>query len=81
MSSAEYSCKLFKPIFAYRQEQSDMGPHYLQKLLFFKSQADEKADNNSFHPSILKLSLPSLNLDTSIVANKGIGQKSKNRIV
>ena len=41
MSSAEYSCKLFKPIFAYRQtvwtlirlllEKSDLGPHYLQK--------------------------------------------------
>ena len=42
MSSAEYSCKLFKPIFAYRQtlwtqirlllkEQSDLGPHCLQK--------------------------------------------------
>ena len=44
MSSAEYSCKLFKPIFAYRQivwtlirllleEQSDLGPHSLQKWL------------------------------------------------
>ena len=43
MSSAEYSYKLFKPIFAYRQsvdpdqtaptgeEQSDLGPHCLQK--------------------------------------------------
>ena len=42
LSSAEYSCKLFKPIFAYRQavwtlirllleEQSFLGPHYLQK--------------------------------------------------
>ena len=42
MLSAEYSCKLFKSIFAYRQtvwtqirllleEQSDLGPHYLQK--------------------------------------------------
>ena len=43
MSSAEYSCKLFKPFFfAYRQtvctlirllleEQSDLGPHCLQK--------------------------------------------------
>ena len=41
MSSAEYSCKLSKPIFAYRQtvwtqirlllmEQSDLGPHCLQ---------------------------------------------------
>ena len=40
--AAEYSCKLFKPIFAYRQtvwtllrmlleEQSDLGPHCLQK--------------------------------------------------
>ena len=40
--SAKYSCKLFKPIFAYRQtvwtlirmlleEQSDLGPHCLQK--------------------------------------------------
>ena len=42
LSSAEYSCKLFNPIFAYRQtvwtqirlllkEQSDLGPHCLQK--------------------------------------------------
>ena len=56
MSSAEYSCKHFKPIFAYRQivwtlirlllwEQSDLGPHCLQKLLL-KSQADDKADDN-----------------------------------
>ena len=56
MSSAEYSCKLFKPIFAYRQtvwtlirllleEQSDLGPNRLQKWLF-KSQADDRADNN-----------------------------------
>ena len=38
LSSAEYSCKFFKPIFAYRQivwiqirlEQSDLGPHCLQ---------------------------------------------------
>ena len=56
MSSAEYSCKLFKPIFEHRQivwtqtrllldEQSDLGPHFLQKLLL-KSQADDKADEN-----------------------------------
>ena len=56
MSSAEYSCKLFKPISAYRQtvwtlirllleEQSDLGPHRLQKWLL-KSQADDKGDNN-----------------------------------
>ena len=55
MSFAEYSCKLFKPIFAYRQtvwtlirllkEQSDLGPHCLQKLLL-KSQVDDKADDN-----------------------------------
>ena len=56
MSSAEYSCKLFKPIFAYRQtvwtqirllleEQSDLGLHCLHKWLL-KSQADDKADNN-----------------------------------
>ena len=42
LSSAEYSCKLFKPIFAYQQtvwtqirlllvEQSDLSPHCLQK--------------------------------------------------
>ena len=48
MSLAEYSCKLFKPIFAYMQtvwilirllleEQSDLGPHCLQKWLL-KSQ-------------------------------------------
>ena len=56
MSSAEYSCRLFKPIFPYRQtvdpdqtapkEQSDLGPHSLQKRLL-KSQADDKADDNS----------------------------------
>ena len=57
MSSAEYSCRLFKPFFVYRQtvwplirllqkEQSDLGPHCLQKWLL-KSQADDKADNNS----------------------------------
>ena len=56
LSSTEYSCKLFKPIFAYRQtvwtlirllleEQSDLGPLCLQKLLL-KSQADDKADDN-----------------------------------
>ena len=56
MSPAEYSCKFFKPIFAYRQtvwtqirlllkEQSDLGPHCLQKWLL-KSQADDKADDN-----------------------------------
>ena len=56
MSLAEYSCIFFKPIFAYRQtvwtqirllleEQSDLGPHCLQKQLL-KSQADDKADDN-----------------------------------
>ena len=56
MSSVEYSCKLFKPIFAYRQtvwsltrlfqeEQSNLGPYCLQKWLL-KSQADDKADDN-----------------------------------
>ena len=56
MSSAEYSCKLFKPIFAYMEtvwtlirllleEQSDLDPHCLQKWLL-KSQADDKADDN-----------------------------------
>ena len=56
MSSAEYSCKLLKPIFAYRQtvwtqirllleEQSDQGPHCLEKRLL-KSQADDKADDS-----------------------------------
>ena len=55
LSSAEYSCKLFKPIFAYRQivwtlirlllgEQSDLDPHCLQNW-FLKSQADDKADD------------------------------------
>ena len=55
MSSAEYSWKHFKPIFAYRQtvwtqirlllkEQYDLGPHCLQKWLL-KSQADDKADD------------------------------------
>ena len=57
MSSAGYSCRLFKPIFAYRQtawtlirlllkEQSDLGPQCLQKWLL-KSQAGDKADDNS----------------------------------
>ena len=56
MSSAGYYCKLFKPTFAYRQtvwtlirvlveEQSDLGPHCLQKRLL-KSQEDDKADYN-----------------------------------
>ena len=56
MSSAEYSCKRFRPIFAYTQtvwtlirlllgEQSDLGPHCLQKWLL-KSEADDKADDN-----------------------------------
>ena len=54
MASAEYSYKLFKLSFAYsvdpdqtapRGEQSDLGPHYLQKWLL-KSQADDKADDN-----------------------------------
>ena len=54
MSSAEYSYKLFKPIFAYGQtvwtlirllleEQSDLGPHCLQKWL---SKSQDKADDN-----------------------------------
>ena len=45
MLSAEYFCKLFKPIFAYRQtvwtlirllleKQSELGPHCLQKMTF-----------------------------------------------
>ena len=56
ISSAEYSSKLFKPIFAYRQtvwtmirllleEQSDLGRHYLQKWLL-KPKADDKAEDN-----------------------------------
>ena len=60
MSSVYVVCwiflQLFKPIFAYRQtvwaqirlllkEQSDLGPHCLQKWLL-KSQADDKADDN-----------------------------------
>ena len=50
MSSAEYSCKLFEPIFAYRQtvwtqirlllgEQSDLGSHCLQKWLIKSQEA------------------------------------------
>ena len=52
MSSAEYSCKLFEPIFVYRQTVWSQirllleGPHCLQKWLL-KSQADDKADDNS----------------------------------
>ena len=56
MACAEYSLKIFKPIFAYRQtvwtlirllleEQSDLGSHCLQKGLL-KSQAVDKADDN-----------------------------------
>ena len=52
MSSAEYSCKLFKPILCIRansvdsdQEQSNLGPSCLQKWLL-KSQADDIADDN-----------------------------------
>ena len=54
MSSAEYSYKLFKTVFAYRptwtlirlviEEQSDLGPHCKKWLL--KSQADDKADDH-----------------------------------
>ena len=72
MSSAEYSCKLFKPIFAYRQtvctlirllleEQSDLGPHCLQKRIL-ESQVDDIADDNccdwppsSFHTDCSKV--------------------------
>ena len=51
MSSAEYYCKLFKPIFCIQansvdlEQQSDLGPHCLQKWLL-KLQADDKADDN-----------------------------------
>ena len=53
MSSAEYCCKLFKLIFAYRQTVwtlirlllEDLDPHCLQKRLL-KSQADDKADDS-----------------------------------
>ena len=56
MSSAYVVCCIFLQTFAYRQtvwtqirlllkEQSDLGPHCLQKLLL-KSQADDKADNS-----------------------------------
>ena len=42
MSSAENSCKLFKPIFAYR-----LRPLLLfAKMTFLKSQADDKADDD-----------------------------------
>ena len=55
MSSAEYSCK-FSNLFAYRQtvwtrirllleEQSDLGPHCLQKWLL-KSQADDTEEQS-----------------------------------
>ena len=57
MSSADYSCKLFKPIFCIpansvdpdqtaSKEQSDLGPNCLQKWLL-KSQVEDKADDNS----------------------------------
>ena len=45
MSSAEYSCELFKPIFAYRQTVGTQIRLRLQKWLL-KSQADDKADDN-----------------------------------
>ena len=52
MLSAEYFCKLLKAIFCIPansvdpdQEQSDLGPHCLQKWLL-KSQAEDKADDN-----------------------------------
>ena len=58
MSSAEYSCKLYQTYICIQansvdpdqtapKEQSDLGPHCLQKWLL-KSQADEKADDNSY---------------------------------
>ena len=48
MSSAEYSCRLSKPIFAYRQTvwTSLIWVHTVCKN-DFKSQADNKADDNS----------------------------------
>ena len=53
LSSAEYSCKLFKLILCIQVNsvdpdqtaKSDMGPHCLQKWLL-NSQADDKADDN-----------------------------------
>ena len=49
MLSAEYSCKFFKPIFAYMQtvwtQSSLIWVHSLQKWLL-NSQADDKVDDN-----------------------------------
>ena len=52
MSSAEYSCKIFKPFFCILansvvpdQTAPDLGPHCLQNRLL-KSQADDKAVDN-----------------------------------
>ena len=49
MSSVYVVCWIFLKTFQnyfYIKEQSDLGPHCLQKWLL-KSQADDKADDNS----------------------------------
>ena len=48
MSSVNVVCCIFLQTFqTYKEEQCDLGPHCLQKWLF-KSQADDKADDNCF---------------------------------
>ena len=92
MLSAEYSGKLFKPIFACRQtvwtlirllleEQSDLGPHCLQKWPL-KSQADDKADDNcvdwQFKGSDrYSKELKSLNIYSQYINTLQAGQKFK----
>ena len=50
MSSVYVVCwiflQTFQTYFCIQKEQSDLGPHCLQKWLL-KSQADDKADDNS----------------------------------
>ena len=55
MSSAEYSCKLYKPVFAYRQTCGPWSDCSLRSSLIWvhtvckndlKSKADDKADDN-----------------------------------
>ena len=44
--SVEYSCKLFKPIFAYRQTVWTLIRLLLEQKWLLKSQAGNKADYN-----------------------------------
>ena len=71
MWSAEYSCKLLKAIFCIPansvdpDQQSDLGPHCLQKWLL-KSQAEDKADDNCNEVGALRVKI-----DVQILSQAG----------